>query len=265
MRRFNKIGKALLLSAILLITMLYFLQEKLIFLSTKLPIDHVFSFSQPFEEIFLTSKDGAKLNAVHFKQEKPKGLILYFHGNAGDLSRWGTIATFFVGKQYDVIIMDYRTYGKSTGKLSESALHEDAQLFYDYALKKYDEQFITLYGRSLGTGIAIRLASNNKPSKLILETPFYSLMDVAKERFPFLPVKWLLQYKLLSFKYVGDISCPITVFHGTNDDVVPYESGKRLFVSIPNHDKKMYTIEGGEHNNLVQFKAYLKGVQEVLK
>ncbi len=244
--------------------MLYFFQEKLIFLPTKLATEYQYSFSEPFEEIFLTAKDGAKLNAIHFKRENPKGVILYFHGNAGDLSRWGTIVTFFVEKDYDVIVMDYRTYGKSKGILSEKALHEDAQMFYNYALKYYRENRITVYGRSLGTGIATKLASQNLPNKLILETPYYSLLDVAKERFPFLPLKWLLKYKLNSSESIKNVRCPITVFHGTEDSVIPYKSGKRLFDSIPIREKKMYTIEGGEHNSLVAYDVYLEGINAVL-
>ena len=245
--------------------MLYFLQEKLIFLPSKLPHDFEYSFSRDFEEINLKTEDDVILNAVHFKQVNPKGLILYFHGNAGDLSRWGNITSFFVDKEYDVLVMDYRTYGKSTGKLSEEALHDDAQLFYNYALEQYDETKITLYGRSLGTGIAANLASKNKPNKLILETPYYSLLDVAKERFPFLPLNWLMKYKLLSHVFIQTVKCPITIFHGTDDTIVPYNSGKRLFNAIPHNATKFFTIDRGGHNNLIEFEAYLEGIDEVLK
>ncbi|MBT8313866.1 MAG: lysophospholipase, partial [Maribacter sp.] len=110
----------------------------MIFLPTKLPQDYRYSFRHDFEEINLKTDDGFVLNSIHFKQVKPKGLILYFHGNAGDLSRWGNITSFFADKNYDVLVMDYRTYGKSTGKLSEDALHKDAQMFYGYALDRYD-------------------------------------------------------------------------------------------------------------------------------
>lgn len=244
--------------------MLYFFQEKLLFLPAKLPADYEFSFKYPFEEFNLTAPDGAVLNALHFKLEEPKGLVLYFHGNAGDLSRWGTVTTFFVEQGYDVIVMDYRTYGKSTGKLSEGALHLDAQLFYEHALKRYEENKIVLYGRSLGTGVASRLASKNNPGQLLLESPYYSLESVAKTRFPFLPVKWLLKYRLPSYEFVQAVKCPITIFHGTEDSVVPYTSGSELFDAIPNSEKKMYTIKGGEHNNLVEFQAYQRGISETL-
>ncbi len=244
--------------------MLYFLQEKLIFLPSKLPQEFEFSFRHDFEEVSLAAEDGSLLNSIHFKQDNPKGLILYFHGNAGDLSRWGDITSFFVDRKYDVLVMDYRTYGKSTGKLSEDALHSDAQLFYDYALKQYEEHQIILYGRSLGTGIATKLASKNNPNKLILETPYYSLMEVARERFPFLPVTWFMKYKLLTYEFIKSVSCPITIFHGTSDNVIPYKSGRRLFDAIPRQTKDFYTIVEGGHNNLIEFDDYLNGINKAL-
>lgn len=246
-------------------TTLYFIQEKILFRPTVLEHDYEYQFSQPFEEVFLTMNDGAVINAIHFKTDAPKGVILYFHGNAGDLSRWGLIAESFVELQYDVFIMDYRTYGKSTGKLSEKALYEDAQSCYEYLLKHYDESEITIFGRSLGTGIATHVASQNNPKQLILETPYYSMIDVAQHKFPFLPIKHLLKYKFLTFEYIQNVKCPITIFHGTEDSVVPFESGKKLFDLIEEKNKNFIKVEGGNHNNLIEFEAYRNAIKSLLK
>lgn len=264
MRRLKKLAKILLGLYILSTLMLYFFQEKLIFLPSKLPQDHTYSFAAPHEEFNIETSDGAVLNGLHFKNTNSKGVLLYFHGNAGDLSRWGEIALFFVEKQYDVVIMDYRTYGKSTGKLSPEVLFTDAQLFYDYTLQYYDESQISVYGRSLGTGIATELASRNTPKQLILETPFYSLLDVAQDMFPILPVSLFLKYKLPSFEFIQQVSCPITIFHGNSDSVVPYESGRKLYEAIPNANKSFIHIEGGDHNNLISFPEYHEGINSVL-
>jgi len=244
--------------------MLNFFQEKLIFLPSVLDSEYAYQFSSPFEEFTISASDGAALNALHFKHDNPKGVILYFHGNAGDLSRWGNMAIPLVNRGYAVIIMDYRTYGKSTGKLSEQALHDDAELFYAYAEEYYGILPILLYGRSLGTGIATQLAAKKAPEQLILETPYYSLVDVAKDRFPFLPVQWLLKYKMESFRYISKVRCPITIFHGTSDGVVPYESGEKLYEEIAGADKQFFTIKEGEHNNLAQFDTYQNGLSQVL-
>lgn len=245
-------------------TALNFLQEKIMFFPSVLEQDYQYQFNHNFEELNLNTEDGAKLNAIHFKVEKPKGVVLYFHGNAGDLSRWGTIAEFFVEKRYDVLIMDYRTYGKSTGKLSEAVFYSDAQLFYNYLKEHYDEKDITLYGRSLGTGVATYLASKNKPKQLILETPYYSILDVAKDRFPIFPVEKLLKYKFPTHQFIKDVSCLITIFHGTNDQVVPYTSAKKLFEESSKVKTTFITIDGGAHNNLINFEAYHQQIEKVL-
>jgi len=199
MPRIKKLIYGLLLCYTMIGGALYLLQEKLIFRPTTLAQNYVYRFNDPFEELFLKAEDGSIINAIHFQVEEPKGVILYFHGNAGDLSRWGNITSFFVGKQYDVFVMDYRTFGKSVGKLSEKALYTDAQMCFDYLLETYNQEDIVLYGRSLGTGIAVQLASRNKPKQLILETPYYSLLSVAKKRFPIFPVAQLMTYTIPSY------------------------------------------------------------------
>ena len=244
---------------------LYFLQEKLLFLPTVLEQDYVYNFKHPFEEVFLKPHKDVSINALHFKAESSKGVLLYFHGNAGDLSRWGIIAEYFVAQNYDVFIMDYRTYGKSIGKLSEQALYDDAQYCYDYVLKQYAENEITIYGRSLGTGIATYLASKQHPKQLILESPYYSILDVAKHRFPIFPVSSLLKYQFPSHEYIKSVNCPITIFHGTDDRVVPYLSAEKLNNSAPKEHTKFITVKGGSHNNLVQFDAYDSGIRQILK
>ncbi len=187
----RRLKKFLIVIAVLYVlfgVVLYFFQEEMIFMPETLSQDYSYSFPGAFEEINLKTRDGAKLNSLHFMVENPKGVILYFHGNAGELSSWGVVVQKFVDMQYDVLVMDYRTYGKSTGKISQKALYNDAQLFYDLLLKSYTEDELILYGRSLGTTFATYIAAKNHPKQLILEAPFYSLDEVASERFPFFPV-----------------------------------------------------------------------------
>lgn len=259
-------GILLLISAVILYSIgLFYMQKKLIFLPTKLAADHVYQFPQPYEELFLDTEDGARLNAVHFKTKDPKGIILYFHGNAGDLSRWGLIGARFTKYNYDVLIMDYRTYGKSTGKISEENLIKDAQLFYDHVLKEYKEEDVVLYGRSLGTNFAAYVAAKNNPGKLILETPFYDLEEAAKNRIPLLPVKYFLKFQFPSNVYISEVKCPIFIFHGTKDKVVPYRSGKRLSKIVSNEQLTFVTIPEGEHNNLIEFEEYRNAIETVLK
>jgi len=262
----KKIGYTLVILYVMLIAALTLFQEKLIFLPSTLASDYVYDFAEPFEEINLETADGALLNAIHFKTENPKGIILYFHGNAGDLSRWGQITSYFTKYNWDVLVMDYRSYGKSTGKLSETALYEDAQLFYDYVSKRYKEEKIILYGRSLGTAFATKVAASNKPGMLILETPFYNLTSVAKKRFPIFPVDYLIKYEFKSNEHIKKVNCKTVIFHGTDDNVVPYESGKKLYeLASPAGGKHFITIKRGKHNNLSNFNTYKNEIERLLK
>ncbi|VAV82859.1 FIG00652518: hypothetical protein [hydrothermal vent metagenome] len=245
-------------------TSLYFFQEKILFRPTVLAQDYQYNFSYPFEELFLKTEDDAVINALHFKARNSKGVILYFHGNAGDLSRWGTITEYFVNMNYDVLVMDYRTYGKSTGVLSEEALYKDAQLCYNTLKQTYSEDQITVYGRSLGTAIAAKVAATNNPKQLILETPYYSIVDVAKSRFPFMPISYLMNYELPTHQFIGDVKCNIYMFHGTDDNVVPFSSGEKLFKVSPQDRTTFTTIKNAGHNNLIDFELYHQQIKVIL-
>ena len=244
---------------------LYFLQEKILFLPTTLAQDYQFEFTSSFEELFFETSDQVSINAIHFKAKNSKGVILYFHGNAGDLSRWGIVAEYFVSQNYDVLIMDYRGYGKSKGKLSEQGFYDDAEFCYNYLLDSYSEEEIVIYGRSLGTGIATYLASKHQPKQLILETPYYSILDVAKHRFPVFPVTAVLRYKFPSNEFITTVNCPITMFHGTDDRVIPYSSAQKLKSVAPQEHASFITIEGGCHNNLISFELFKEGIVSILK
>lgn len=263
---YKRIILAVLIFYVMITALLAFFQERFIFLPTQLPQEYSYNFATPFEELFIQTDDGARLNALHFKVENPKGIILYFHGNAGDLSRWGEITQGFTAYNYDVLVMDYRTYGKSTGKLSEENLYNDAQLFYDYIGESFRENEIILYGRSLGSAFATRLAAENNPSLLILESPFYSLKSVAKSRFPIVPVDLLIRYHFENNKYIQDVDCKTVIFHGTNDNVVSYKSGKKLYTTAnPKNGKEFISISEGRHNDLAKFEQYWGALEALLK
>ena len=263
-QKLKKVGIIIFGLYVMIGTSLFFFQEKILFRPTTLAQDYQYNFAFPFEELFLKTEDGATINALHFKAKESKGAILYFHGNAGDLSRWGVITEYFVNLNYDVFVMDYRTYGKSIGVLSEQALYNDAQLCYDILKKTYSENEITIYGRSLGTSIATNIAASNQPKQLILETPYYSIVDVAKKRFPLVPVSYLLNYELPTHKFIKEVSCSIYMFHGTEDYVVPYTSGEKLLMASPKQQTTFITIKNAGHNDLIDFDLYHQQIKKIL-
>ena len=247
---------AFILIGTILLGILYNLQEKLIFHPEILPPDHKFSFDHPFEEIYFDVDEDVKIHALYFKADSSKGVVLYFHGNAGSLNGWGDISGDFTDNGYDLLIFDYRGFGKSTGKIeSEANLHNEAKFIYKQLLKETSEKDIIIYGRSIGTGIATKLAAENSPKMLILETPPFSLLDLAKHYMPFIPHKWVLKYKLQTNVWITKVHCSIHIFHGTVDGVVPYNASVRLLELLENKNI-LTTIEGGNHNDLSNFPKY---------
>lgn len=242
------------------------LQERMIFLGVPLSDNHRYRFEWPHTEFFISTPDGGRINALHFQVKKPKGTVVYYHGNAGNLQRWGEVTSLFPKLGYNLLVMDYRGYGKSRGLRNEEFLLQDAVRFYHYAIEQlgYREEEIIVYGRSLGSSFATYVASRESPACLVLETPFYNLTDVAKARFPFLPVDRLLKYRFRSDQYIADVRCPITIYHGTGDRVVPHASGYKLFRVADSDRISFYSIKGGRHNNLGEFPAYVNTIEDVL-
>lgn len=265
MKYLKRIGIALIALYLIIIFMLLAFQEKIIFQSDTLPQDHVFTSSVPFEELYLKATDDAIIHGLHYKQENPKGVLLYFHGNARTIEYWGEWAEDLSKKyNYDVVIMDYRGYGKSLGERSFDSMLADALLFYDYAKTFFSEEEITIFGRSLGGAFATHTATKRNAKLLLLESTFTSVYDVGKKRFWFLPLKWLLSYPFQNIQNIQEIKMPTYLIHGTKDAVVPYEQGKELYKKSGSGAKKFFTIQNGEHNNLISYPEYFKALDEIL-
>ncbi len=256
------------LTCVLLLILATVFQEKIILRNTQLPDNYQYQFKGNFEEIWFHPEVGVKLNALYFKTESSerKGLVVYFHGNADDLKRWGEYADDFTKNHYDILMIDYRQFGKSTGELSEKALHADARYVYDWAKNQFPEDKIVIYGRSLGTGIATRLASETNPKMLLLETPYFSLIDVGESYLPILPYNLLLRYKMRTDLCIQAVKCPIHLFHGTKDEVVPYQSSIKLANLLNKKPSEILTtIPEGKHKNLGEFQEYHRALERLLK
>jgi len=245
----------LILVVILLLVLLSKNQERLIFYPEKLPLSFKFDFSGGFEEINFTPRKKIKLNALWFKTDEPKGLVLYFHGNAGSLRTWANVASDFTNHGWDVLIYDYRGYGKSNGLITnESMLHRDAQYVYDQMRAYYEPEHIIFYGRSLGSGIAAKLATKHEPALLMLETPYFSFDDVVRHHYSYLPTSMILRYRFPTNKFLKRIKCPVQLYHGTFDQLIPYDSSLRLEQIAENIE--LLTLQDGTHNNLNTFAEY---------
>lgn len=250
---------------LLLCLLVYAMQEKLLFPSEVLPDDYKFSF--PFdgelEEVWLKSSSG-NIHGLWFTLPETRGVILYLHGNAGSLKDWGYVAPEFLNRGYDILIIDYREYGKSKGRLSEKGLFEDGMAAWKFLEERYEKEKIIVYGRSLGSGIAARIASEQQPSRVILETPYFSMKSRAAEQFAWLPVKWLLKYPLETNIYLSDFEGELFIIHGTEDHIISVNHSRRLADSLKNIS--VYReVEGGGHNDLERYQEYHDFLEQSLR
>ena len=212
------------------------------------------------EEVFITTPDNEKINGLFFNA-KNDNVILYFHGNSGSLDSWQYVYKNFQSLKYNFFIIDYRGYGKSSGSISEKGLYTDGQAALDYLRNKgFKKQNIIIYGRSIGTGIAVETAKNTDTLKaLILETPFTSMIDLTNAKVPYLFPSIFLKYGFKNKDKINSIKSPLLVIHGTIDEVIPFKQGKELFDKY-NHQKEFLKIENGNHNNLSNFPDFIQGI-----
>lgn len=251
------------LSFFILLTLgIYFFQEKLIFFPETLPEGYSFHFNQEFDERNYQVAEGIHINALHFKVPKSKGIIFYAHGNAGSLRSWGYVADIFIQHNYDVLIYDYRGYGKSAGRISEENFYHDADVIYKELQKSYQESGIIVYGRSIGTGIAVKIAAEHNPGQLILESPFFNFLDLVGKIMPIIP-PWLIRYSFRNDIRIQDVKCPVTIFHGTVDEVIYFGSSLKLEKLLKPGDR-LIPIEGGHHNDLENFELFHRELAKAL-
>ncbi|MCP4457210.1 MAG: alpha/beta hydrolase [Cytophagales bacterium] len=261
-----KVTLLILLGLYLLVGIgLYVFQERIVFRSKPLPEDYEYSFGQPFKELNLTMEDGAVLNALHFKSNEAKGIILYFHGNAGNLERWGEVVSPLTKYGYDVLVMDFRGYGKSTGVRTKQKMLSDSEEFYDHVLKEWPDEKISLYGRSMGSSFASYLVGIKNPAQLILESPFYSVADIGRRAGWIYPMNGILKFNFNNYESLKTATCPITIIHGIEDEIVPHDSGFRLYQSLDTVIAKFVAVENGRHNDLSDFDEYWDVVEELLR
>ena len=244
--------------------LLYFFQEKFIFKPEILRKDFEFRYDIPFREYFFEIAPGVSINGLHFYRPDPAGLILYLHGNTKSIKGWAKYSRDFYRYNYDVVLIDYRGFGKSTGKRSEKEMLQDLQFVYDRLRATYSEQHLIVYGRSMGSGFAAKLASDNHPRYLILDAPYYSFLKVAERFLPFLPVRFVLRFHLRTDKWIRLVKCHTYILHGTRDWLIPIRHSEQLQKINPGRIT-LFRIPGGGHNNLPLFDEYHAIIRDILK
>jgi pimeloyl-ACP methyl ester carboxylesterase len=253
-----------LAAIVFLSVVVYLLQDKFIFKPEKLSLDFEFKYDAPFEEINFDVAPGVRINGLHFFRNETKGIILYFHGNSRSIKGWAKYARDFYRYNYDVVLVDYRGFGKSTGKRGEEDMLEDMQFVYKTLAAKYGEENLIIYGRSLGSGFAAKLAADNHPRYLILDAPYYNFKRVVERFLPFLPLQLVLRYHLRTDRWIPKIKCHIYIIHGTKDWLIPIKHSEALQKISP-RKITLIRIHGGGHNNLTKFDEYHNFIRDILK
>lgn len=246
------------------------MQEKLIFMCKRLAHHHEFTFDHPFEEVHLPVENGEMINGLHFFHENPKGVIYYLHGQGSNLEHWGERAQQYLDFGYDVFVIDYRGYGKSTDNLTEKNLMTDSMIGYEYLKNRYNEDSIVLHGVSLGTAMASFVAAHHNPKMCILVSPYYNMIETAHYNKPVLPrfvLRVILKYHLRTDTWIGKCNCPLYIFHGTKDKLIPYSQSEMIMEDLENTEvaSTLFTLEDCGHNHIHKNVHYLEAVEELLQ
>ena len=244
---------------------IYFFQQKFFFHPEKLPEDFQFAYENlEAEELTAETEPGVKINYLHFKAEHPKGVVFYLKGNTKSIKGWGKFAVDFTRLKYDVIMMDYRGFGKSTGKRTSQGMKHDIQFVYNLVKQQVPEERIVVYGRSIGTPFAARLAARNEPRLLILNSPIHSLERSINRYIPWLPAKYFMRFNLPTYKYLKGVDCPIKIIHGSDDKLVPVSTAIELSEIQPDNTR-LYLILKAGHLDVHKFKEYHRVLNEIFE
>ena len=245
---------------------LFYLQDKILFHPKKLGPDFQYKFKDRFEEINIPFNDTDTMNLIKFLPDNipVKGVVIYFHGNMKNIAHYATFVGPFLKQGYEVWMEDYPGFGKSTGLITEQKLYEQALQVKKMADVKFHTDSIIIYGKSLGTGIAANLASRTKAKMLILETPYYSIPSMFGSYAFMYPNEQMSNYKLPTNLFLQDVACPVIIFHGTSDGVIPYRNAKKL-LSVLKPTDKFITIEGASHINVNTNPQYYNAIDSLLR
>jgi len=250
----------------LILVFLYFYQRNLLYL----PNENNYSVDKISVDVkkvkILTSDNIELLGWYHEKNLKDYKTVIYFHGNAGSLENRIHKLNHFQDININFLIIAWRGFSGNDGKPSEQGLYVDGKSAIDWLTKKgVEEKNLILYGESLGTGVVTHLAQNKSFAGVILETPFTSMIDVAKIVYPYIPVNLLLKDKFENYKKIKNINSPILIMHGEADQIVPFSMGKKIY-EIANKPKYSYFTKYDDHmmeydeNLVLALKSFLKSL-----
>ncbi|HVS27845.1 MAG TPA: alpha/beta hydrolase [Burkholderiales bacterium] len=248
-----------------LCVLLYFFQPRLIFFPQIGRYDYVtpVQAGMAFESVKIAVAD-TELDAWWVPARGPRGAVLFFHGNAGNISHRLDYLRLFNRLGFSTLIFDYRGFGKSGGELSEAGMYQDAEAAWRYLTqtRQVAPASVVLFGESLGGAVAAHLAAQVKPRALILTSTFTSLPELGAKLYPLFPVRLLSRFKYDTREYLREVSCPVLIVHSRDDEIVPFAQGEALY-SAAHEPKRFLEIFGGHNTGLMASEQiWFKGVQD---
>ena len=247
MKYFYLVLSSIILAYIIIVLFTYFYQRKLLYH----PSENNYTGDEiqfEYKEVFIEVDKGIKLRSWFLEKELKKNkTILYFHGNAGNLTNRVHKLNELNKLDVNILIISWRGFSGNKGKPTEENLYNDARKSVEWLNQAgIENKNIILYGESLGTGVAIELGKNNSFAGIVLESPFTSIADAAKIYYPYLPIDLLIKDRYDSLKKIKSINTPILIMHGKKDDIVPFKMGEELFDQA-NQPKFSYFSENDDH------------------
>jgi uncharacterized protein len=252
----------------LLIALVYVMQARMLYLPdapgralTMTPID----VGMDYRDVSIETADGVTLHGW-FIVGRSSRVLLFFHGNAGNISHRLDSIRQFLSLGLSVLIIDYRGYGQSTGKTTEKGMYRDADAAWRYLTedRSISANDIVIFGRSLGASVASWLAAQHQPLALVVESSFTSVPDIAQELYPWLPARWLSRFSHATRDYVQNVRCPVLVVHSRDDDIIPFSHGEAIFAAA--NEPRTLLVLRGTHNDafLQDERRYIEGVRTFL-
>lgn len=254
---------------LIIVVATYLFQSRLIYmpeLPTRKLVTTPALLGMSYEDVTINTEDNVALHAWYVPVENAKKTLLFFHGNAGNISHRLQSIQIFHDLGLSVLIIDYRGYGKSEGKISEAGTYRDARAAWNYLVstRGIGKNNIIIFGRSLGAAIAAQLASHTRPGGIILESAFSSTVEMARTIYWYLPVRLLARIHYPTVDYITQVSCPVLVIHSKQDEIVPYRHGRQIFDAAP-EPKYFLELKGGHNDSFsVSQQHYVAGLNDFL-
>jgi hypothetical protein len=255
-----RLARSVLLIYLMVLLVLSFLERPLIFPAMRYPGGDWDAAKQyGLADVWFDSADGTKLHGWLAEHESPRGVLLFCHGNAGNVTHRADVVVLLRERlDMTVFVFDYRGYGRSEGKPDEQGVVADARAARAWLAEHAGvaPADVVLMGRSLGGAVATTLASEGGAKALVLESTFTSAADMGASMYPFFPVRLLMKNRFETLRRIGQYDGPLIISHGTHDEIIPFDHGRRLYEAAKSAVKEFVPVQGGTHNEFLPREYY---------